>query len=173
MEMVRRVGDALTAAGITWAVGGSCLLIAHGVWHEPNTDWDLTTDADLGAVQAALQGFGVRLHPETGSGAFATTARLGVEPSIDLMVRFALRTEAGVVHLPTLVSRQWKELPVGSPEVWAVAYRLMGRPVKPDLLTDYLRRHGADPVARATLLAEPLPRGVRDEVEGWPLYPAP
>lgn len=169
MEMAKRVGAALSAAGITWALGGSAVLIAHGLWEQPPTDWDLNTDADLERVQAALAGFQVELHPLTGSGNYATKARLTVEQEIDLMVQFAVRTEGGVVHLPTVVSRTWQGMPVGSPEVWAVAYRLIGRPVKPDLLTDWLRTHGAESRVKAMLLTQPLPGALRAEVESWPV----
>lgn len=168
MEMANRVGAALTAAGIIWALGGSSVLIAHGLWEKPPTDWDLNTDADLERVQAALAAFQVEVHPLTGSDNYATTARLTVEEEIDLMVQFAVRTEGGIVHLPTMVSRTWKGMPVGSPEVWAVAYRLIGRPVKPDLLSDWLATHGADPAVQAQLLSEPLPVAIRAEVESWP-----
>lgn len=168
MEMAKRVGAALTAAGITWALGGSSVLIAHGLWDQPPTDWDLNTDAELERVQAALTGFQVTLHPLTGSGAYATKARLTVAEEVDLMVRFAVRTEGGIVHLPTVVSRTWNGMPVGSPEVWAVAYRLIGRPVKPDLLSNWLRAEGADPAVKAILLAQPLPQALQDEVHSWP-----
>lgn len=169
MGIVKRVGEALSAAGITWALGGSSVLIAHGLWAQPPTDWDLNTDADLDQVQAALSAFRVELHPLTGSGNFATKARLTVESEIDLMVQFAIRTEAGIVQLPTVASRTWQGMPVGSPEVWAVAYRLMGRPVKPDLLSGWLREHGAEARVKELLLAQPLPGALRAEVESWPL----
>ncbi|HLO04104.1 MAG TPA: hypothetical protein VK191_13420 [Symbiobacteriaceae bacterium] len=195
MEAVKRVGAALTEAGITWALGGSCVLIAHGLRQEAPSDWDVTVDEEPDRVRAALAriaqadrtgsptmggahdlgssadspvGLAITANPQTGDGFYATTARLAIEPAIDLMVRFAIRTESGIVHLPTIVSRTWEGMPVGSPEVWAVAYRLMRRPVKPDLLSGWLRENGADPTIKAALLAQPLPGALRAEVESWP-----
>jgi hypothetical protein len=168
LQAARRLGEALTAAGITWALGGSAVLIAHDLWHQPPGDFDLTTDADLSALEEALQDFAVTRSPKSGVAPFMTEALLVVEPAIDLIVKFAIRTETGTVYLPTIVTGTWQGLQVGAPEVWAVAYRLMDRPAKADLLSGYLLRRGADPAVKAMLLAQPLPLMVRDEVESWP-----
>jgi hypothetical protein len=168
MEAAKRVGAALTAAGITWALGGSAVLIAHGLRDQPPSDWDLTTDVHPEQVMAALAGLPASQNPQTGDGIYATEARIIALPKIDLMVRFAIRTEVGTVHLPTIVSTTWEGLPVGAPEVWAVAYRLMGRPAKADLLSGWLWGRGADPAVKSVLLAQLLPPAIRSEVESWP-----
>lgn len=168
MDAIRQVGTALSAAGITWALGGSAVLIAHGLQQVAPSDWDVTVDADPETVRAALAAVAYTENPRTGDGIYATGARLVIEPNVDLLCQFAIRTETGIIYLPTVVSRTWEGLPVGSPEVWAVAYRLMDRPAKADLLTGYLLSRGADPAVKAALLAQPLPLMLRDEVEAWP-----
>ncbi|RBM21665.1 hypothetical protein DI005_09045 [Prauserella sp. PE36] len=57
---------------------------------------------------------------------------------VDVMVNFALTGPAGVEALPTRVTGEWQGLPIGDPEVWARAYRLLGREAKADLLERYL-----------------------------------
>jgi hypothetical protein len=166
-EKVRPVLETLEQAGITAALGGSAVLCALGLQDRPPTDWDLTTDADPEAVKAALADLPVAANPKTGDGIFATGARFSFG-KVDLMVRFAIRGEAGIVHLPTVVERRWGGLPVGSPAVWAVAYQLMGRLPKADLLSGWLRAHGVAADLKARLLAEPLPEALRQEVAGWP-----
>jgi hypothetical protein len=168
------VTQALTAAGIESALGGSGLLHSLGLIAEVR-DWDLTTEASLEQVQRALAAFPLDF-PEHAGGRYATGYRIAIcagGVDIDLMGTFAVRTAAGVCHLPTLTCGMWQGVPVGSPEVWAVAYRLMERHPKADLLSEYLRARGARADAVRRLLAEPLPPGLRAEVAGWPDPPAP
>jgi len=168
LEPLRRVFEALSAAGVEAAIGGSGLLYSLGLT-DTVRDWDLTTEAPPEQVKAALGALPWHQAP-TGGQTYATECRLNVTPDgadIDLMVRFAIRCEGGVVHFPTVVTGALEGLPVGSPEVWAVAYRLMGRQPKADILNDYVRRQGARSEIRALLAAQPLPEGVRAEVESW------
>ena len=46
------------------------------------------------------------------------------------MGRFAFRIELGICHIPTVVCGNWNNIPLGSLEAWAVAYRLLGRDKK-------------------------------------------
>lgn len=162
--MVSDVARALERAGITYALGGSGLMRSLGLVEQVR-DWDLTTDAPFEQVATALEGLPWERAPH-GDGPYATAYRLAVG-EVDLMGRFAIQTEAGIVRLPTVVCGQYEGLPVGSPEVWAVAYRLMERHPKADLLAGWLRQQGARADLVARLLQEPLPPQVRDEVRGW------
>lgn len=162
--MVHEVARALELASIPFALGGSGLLCSLGLVAQVR-DWDLTTDAPFERVTAALAGLPWELAPY-GDGPFATAYRLAIG-EVDLMGQFAIRTGAGVVRLPTVVSAQYEGLPVGSPEVWAVAYRLMERHAKAEMLSGYLRSHGARADLVERLLHEPLPASAREEVRGW------
>ena len=173
---LRAVLGALDVAGIEAALGGSGLLHALGLV-DAVRDWDLTTDVPLGSVAAALAASGLPwADAALRDGPYATAYRLLVNPGggevdVDVMGRFAVRPAAGAppCHLPTVVRGWWHGVPLGSPEVWAVAYRLMGRHPKAELLLGHLRRHGADPAIVRRLLAEPLPAPIRDDLTDLPL----
>lgn len=163
-----QVVEQLGRSGVTVALGGSGLLCSLGLV-EGARDWDLTTDAPWEQVEPALAGLSWHLAP-FGDGPFASQYRIAItagDKEIDLMGAFAIRTEAGVVALPTVVCSEWQAIPLGSPEVWAVAYRLMERHVKADLLSGWLKTTGARRDLIERLLREPLPEGVRAEVESW------
>jgi hypothetical protein len=167
---LKAVASALRAAQVDFALGASGLLCSLGL-HDRVSDWDLTTDAPLDAVRKAVAPIDGRVVPHSDP-PFATEYRLAIDgdgPAIDLIGRFAIHTEAGICKLPTVVCATWEGVPVGSPEVWAVAYHLMQRHEKARMLSDYVRRTGARRAVVMHLLAQPLPPEVRSEVTGWRL----
>ncbi|MDF2628074.1 MAG: hypothetical protein K0R39_1905 [Symbiobacteriaceae bacterium] len=169
IEPLRLVVERLTSAGIQAALGGSGLLYSLGLV-EAVRDWDLTTDAALAEVAGALKADIPWAPSPTGDQGYATVNRINITPSgadIDMMIRFAVHSEGGVVTFPTIVTGHFRGIPVGSPEVWAVAYELIGRPAKATLLHDYLRRKGAQSDVAAKMLAQPLPEAVRRAVLAW------
>lgn len=141
VEPLRAVLAALDGMGITAAVGGSGLLAALGLTDRVR-DWDVTTDADSRAVEAALAGAAIRYAARpSGDGAFATRARLhvdGGDHEIDIIIGFAVRAGGRVHELPTRVTGRWLGLPLADPAVWARAYRLIGRDGPADLLHAWL-----------------------------------
>lgn len=169
IEPLRMVVDRLRGAGIQVALGGSGLLYSLGLV-DAVRDWDLTTDATLPDISAAL-GTEIPWQPSpTGDQGYATVDRINITPNgadIDMMIRFAVHCGGGVVRFPTIVTGQFELIPVGSPEVWAVAYQLIGRPAKAELLHDYLRRQGARSEVQAQMLSQPLPEAVRSGVLSW------
>jgi hypothetical protein len=168
LQPLLQVVNALQTKGITAALGGSGLLHSLGLVDSVR-DWDLTTDAPLEQVSAALGDIPWHMVRH-GDQDYGTAYRINITPDgadIDLMGSFAVRTEAGLCRLPTLVSSVWNGVPVGSPEVWAVAYQLIGRPPKAQLLSDYLHRNGYRSEVKAVLLAEPLPETVLALIRRW------
>lgn len=162
---LRQLLGRLNAAGITAAVGGSGLLFPLGLVDKVR-DWDLTTDADPAQVRRALEG--LSWEDRTGNHGFETAGRFVVRQDgeeLDVISRMAIRTESGVVYMPTYVTGQWDGIPLGSLEVWAAAYWVMGRTEKADLALGYLRRHGADRVRLECVLQEPLPTALREQLE--------
>lgn len=154
LEPVLELASRLERAGIAFALGGSGLLAARGLARTIG-DWDLTTDAPLDSARAALDGLAFQAFGS--SGVHADHKLALPDLAAELIVGFAMRWEGGVVRLPTIVTASWHGLPLGSPEVWAVAYALLGRTAKSEALLGWLRAHGADPAALARLLAQPLP----------------
>jgi hypothetical protein len=150
LEVVAR----LERAGIACALGGSGLLVALGLGRVAR-DWDLTTDAALDRLTPVVAGSS---WTTTGSGGVHADAKLMLpEVSIEIISGFAFHGPRGVIRVPTIVTRHWRGVPVGSPEAWLAAYHLLGRPAKRDLLLAHLSANGSDAGALARLLEEPLP----------------
>lgn len=165
MEPLVRLLDRLHAAGVEAALGGSGLLYAHGLVAQVN-DWDLTTDAAPDQVREALAG--LPYADKTGGREFATRARLVVQTDgreIDLICQAAMRTDGGITRFPTIITGEFQGIPLGSMEVWAAFYWLMGRMPKAELALAHLRRHGADGARLARMLREPLPAALRAALE--------
>jgi hypothetical protein len=154
LESLREVVEALEAGGVPSALGGSGLLAALDLESHVR-DWDLTTDAPLDQVRAALARFG----PEhVGPNGIHTDDKLVLaRMDTECIVGFSLRSGSHVVRLPTRVGGRWNGVPLGSPEVWTVAYALMGRPEKSLRLLHHLASAGADPGALDVMLGQPLP----------------
>ncbi|MFD0679926.1 MULTISPECIES: hypothetical protein [unclassified Paenibacillus] len=158
LETVRLLTKQLDEAGIRYASGGSGLLYSLGLIDQVH-DWDLTTDAPLDDVTAALQGWSWT-QSSSGDHPFASSYRIQVADQqlpIDMIGQFAIHSENGICRLPTVPSFEWQGILMGSPEVWAVSYALMNRIAKSDKLFAYLKQHQADRNALHLLLAEPLP----------------
>ncbi len=159
LAMVRRI----ERARIVCALGGSGLLVALGL-AETARDWDLTADAPLEAVIPLAEGYAFET---SGPGGVHADSKLVLpELGIEVIARFAFHGPAGVIRMPTVVTRRWHGVPLGSPEAWAVAYHLLGRPEKRDLLLGHLRAKGHDAHTVARLLAQPLPGDVADILLG-------
>ncbi len=142
LDTVKAVLAALEDAGICAAVGGSGLLAALGLVDRAG-DWDLTTDADPERVEAALTVAGISsVRDPSRDDGYATKAWLhagGENHDVDILLGFAIRANGTVVNLPTRITRRWLGLPIADPTVWAMAYRLMGRHDRADLLDGWLR----------------------------------
>jgi hypothetical protein len=155
----------LDRAGIVGALGGSGLLASLGLW-DTVRDWDVTTDAAVDDVAAALAG---EPHERFGSSGIHADHKLVLRGGeIEIICRFALRSEAGVCRVPTRVISAWRGVSVGSPLAWAVAYALMGRDAKAKLLWGHVGRAGTTRDEREALEAQPLPEAVRRRLEAVP-----
>lgn len=130
LPVVASVIAALQGHGAVAAVGASGLLAALGLVDQVR-DWDVTTDASTGTVQAALRSTGLPYRRVTaGEGRYASRARFTVsapDHEVEVLVGFAMRDSGSVVPLPTRVTGSWRGLPVADPAVWLLAYRLLGR----------------------------------------------
>ncbi len=162
---LREVVAALEGSGLACALGGSGLLAALGLVGHVN-DWDLTTDAPLEDVERALTG---RVIERAGpSGVHADHKAMLAAARTEVIARFALVAPAGPVRIPTVVTGRWEGVPLGSPEAWAVAYTLMARAARADLLFAHLAGCGVDEITRARLLDEPLPVALAARLRSLP-----
>ena len=162
---LRAVVGRLESAGLVCALGGSGLLASLGL-ADSARDWDLTTDQPLARVREALRELD---HDLVGPNrAHADTKLQLAGGQIELIVGFAIRSGDAVIRLPTIVTGRWIGVPTGSPEVWAAAYQIMGRPEKAALLFGLLEKRGVDGAAVARLLAEPLPQELREQLGRLP-----
>jgi len=152
-------------AGITVALGGSGLLVALDLADTAH-DWDLTTDATIETLVPLLAD---HVTERAGSSGIHADRKLMLpELRIEVISEFAMRSGEGVVKLPTLVTGRWLDVPIGSPEVWTVAYTLLGREAKANLLLAWLEASGADGRAVERMLAEPLPGALRERLSALP-----
>jgi len=144
----------LEGAGLTCALGGSALLAHLHLIHEVR-DWDVTAEADPPAIRAALADLPAEEFGESGVHADHKLTLAGID--VEVIARLAFLTAGGVCRIPTRISERVHGIPMASPEAWAVAYTLLERAEKAELLFGHLATHGADREVCAALLAQPLP----------------
>lgn len=127
---------------ITYSLGGSGLLYYLNLTGVVN-DWDLMVECPKGILLKAIDGYDW-IELDGGDYPFASEYRIHITSlRIDIIGRFAFYTEGEVVHLPTspIQNREWDGIKVSSPEIWYVAYYLMGREEKSKLILGYLETH--------------------------------
>lgn len=143
-----RITDELKESGISYALGGSGLLHALGLVEQVN-DWDLLVECPKEKLLKVIQGYSWQ-EQLSGDGLFASEYRIQVVPlSIDFIGYFALRSTKGIVKLPlekgddegkgNVKGNTWHGIPLSTPETWYVAYKMMGRKSKAELLYNYLK----------------------------------
>jgi hypothetical protein len=171
LEPLRARLSRLEAAGIPHALGASGLLAALGLVDRVN-DWDVTLECDDAVARALFQG--ERFEFFGNNGVHADHKLSFEEERIELIPRFAFFCGKYVVRIPTVVTRRWLGVPVGSPVAWYAAYWLLGELENDDRRRDraarlerFLRLGGADEPARAALLGEPLPDELRRLIESF------
>jgi hypothetical protein len=163
---LEKVAARLEKHGFTYALGASGLLHAHGLVARVG-DWDVTTDAPLDDVRAAFEGVP---HEFCGNSGIHTDHKLRLEQGdVELIVRMSLGLPAGEIRIPTLVHGEWRGVPLGSLEAWAVAYALMDRPERTETAFAALLARGADREAVLAMRAQPLPLALDDRLADLPI----
>ncbi|MEE6449251.1 hypothetical protein RAH41_01615 [Gottfriedia acidiceleris] len=152
------VVNVLEQNNIKYALGGSGLLLSLGLTNEVN-DWDLTIEYPKNDLLNVLKSFDIKV---IGSGdyPFASKYKFLIHndnPKVEIIGYFSIITSNGVCNLPTISVKEWKDIQIGSPEVWYVAYSLMNRVEKANKLFFYLKVHGANANIIDRMLKEPLP----------------
>lgn len=88
------------------------------------------------------------------------------EEGIEIVGDYAIRCGSDMCRFPSIRGGTWGDIPIASPEVWTIAYQMMGRLDKTELLFDYLKRTGVREGAVDLLLKEPLPSELRARLVG-------
>lgn len=136
LPIVKRLED----HRIPYSLGGSALLYYLDIINVVN-DWDLMVECPKDALIRAFEGLD---WVEQGSGEypFASQYRISLDSlNIDCIGYFAFHTKEGILRLPVRSFEKWDNIRISSPEVWYVAYCLMNRKLKADLLFEYLMNH--------------------------------
>lgn len=165
LKVLRRVTKVLEQKDIRYTLGGSGLLYALNLVSIVN-DFDLTTDANKEEVIRALEPFDVR-EKRLGGYPFASTYLLELSvdgEEIEVIGGFSLYSEEGICFIPSIVSRRWNELNLSTPEAWYVAYTLMDRPKKAELLKQHLMIVGINEEMKAYFANTPVGQIVRDNL---------
>jgi hypothetical protein len=168
LEPLREILAVLDTAELPHAIGASGLLMALGLVDHVN-DWDVTVEADIDTLAGLFPGRAFSRHGNSGGHA---DHKLSFESErVELISRFAFFVPGGVVRVPTVVTRTWNGLPIGSPAAWAAAYAIMAeqendarRAGRAELLFEWLARNDASDVGLAAILAEPLPAAIAERL---------
>lgn len=156
----------LESSNIKYALGGSGMLLSLGLTDTVN-DWDIMTDTPKEHILKALQHFTIK---ET-TGAeypFGTEYKLAIhgdDPQVEILGKFAIYNDQQLCNIPTIPATIWQGVQVSAPEVWYVAYALMERTAKADLLLEYLKGKPANKDVINQLMKEPLPEFIAQQLE--------
>jgi len=133
---------------LDWGIGGSSLLWSLGIAEAPR-DLDLVTTAahfpEMRRLISLKLGEGASVsHPAYRSRCFARFAPIGAV-SVDLFAEVGVETSDGVLEWsfdPTTVELR-DGLPWMRAEDWVQLYKLFGRPIQVNALTNYLASCGS------------------------------
>jgi len=153
-ELLEDLSRRLSAARVQYALGASGLLYAHGLADHVG-DWDVTVEGSRAAIEPLFADLLPRFVGS--SGVHADSKLVLHDGRVELILDFAFVSEGGVARMPTLVAGDWRGIPLGALEVWAVAYSLLGRTAKAERVFAHLGATGADPAVVERLVREPLP----------------
>ena len=127
---------------IAYTLGGSAMLYFLNLVESIN-DWDIMVDCPKSKFIKTIAGYDW-IEKESGDKPFASEYRMEIESlHVDVIGGFAFdvdgrRLELPISHIPNV---QWHGMNVSSPEIWYVAYQMMGRKEKADLILLYLQHH--------------------------------
>ena len=164
MKSIYKMIEDLEAAGLSYSIGGSGLLNSLGLSTEMG-DWDVFIDSNQNQVMDALKNWEIEERPVHSHPFFRSKFLLGVKKAesipIEIIGYFQIKTDEGIIPLPSIVHHRWENLNVGHPVIWFVAYSLMGRTEKANLLRHYLERHPQNDDWISFYLKMPIPQELK------------
>lgn len=135
---LHEIAEKLNQSQIQYSLGGSGLLFYLGLIDKVN-DWDIVVECPKEKLIEVL-GDSPWTELKSGDSPYASEFRIHI-PSlhIDFIGSFALQNTKGTVKFPIENAAIWHGVHVSYPEIWCVAYQMMGREHKADLLLNYLK----------------------------------
>ncbi|MEK4436140.1 MULTISPECIES: hypothetical protein [Paenibacillus] len=122
---------------IPYALGGSGLLHYLGLIDFVN-DWDIVVECPKHLLFSIINEYDFT-EQESGDYPFASQYRISIESlKIDFIGYFALYSDDTIINLPVHSMGKWDIINVSSPELWYVAYYLMNRKSKANIILKYL-----------------------------------
>jgi len=166
-ELLQDLSRRLSAARILYALGASGLLYAHGLVDHVG-DWDVTVEGSRATIEPLVADLLPRFVGSSGVHADSKLVLHGGQ--VELILDFAFVSEqGGIARMPTIVAGEWRGIPLAALEVWAVAYTMLCRSAKAELVFARLEATGADPEVLARLAQEPLPAALEARLTSLPL----
>lgn len=136
-EVLYPIISKLESDNIAYALGGSGLLFFLGLIDSVN-DWDITVDCKKDTLIHAISGYDW-IDQRTGDYPFASQFRLSIHThKIDFIGGFACYSNDTIIKLPVSYFLEIQGIKLSNPEIWYVAYDLMGRKEKSNLIMKYL-----------------------------------
>lgn len=132
----------LEANNIAYSLGGSAMLSFLDLVQSVN-DWDLMVDCPKSKFIEAITGY-EWVEKESGDKPFASEYRIQIGLlNVDVIGGFAFDVDGERLELPIspIPNVKWHGMHVSSPEVWYVAYYMMERNQKADLILAYLQNN--------------------------------
>lgn len=157
------ITNQLKRENIRYALGGSGLLYVLGLVNHVN-DWDITTEEFKKDVKGALSLFEVE-EVSSGNFPFASDYKLRIlknNQEIEIIGSFSIHSSRGICTIPLVITSEWRGISIGSPESWYVAYKLMNREEKANLLYDFLKENRVNKHIIDMLLNHHLPTVIKD-----------
>lgn len=132
------IAEKLNQSQIQYSLGGSGLLFYLGLIDKVN-DWDIVVECPKEKLIEVLDDLPWS-ELKSGDYPYASEFRIHI-PSlhIDFIGSLALQNTKGTVKFPIENAAIWHGVQVSYPEIWCVAYQMMGREHKADLLLNYLK----------------------------------
>ncbi|MET3698639.1 hypothetical protein SAMN05877753_104126 [Bacillus oleivorans] len=164
MKFIYKLIEDLQSSGLSYSIGGSGLLNSLGFSVQMG-DWDVFVDGEKNKVMDALKNWEIEERTVDSHPLFKSEFLLGVKDAeskpIEIIGYFKIKTEEGLIPLPSVVHHRWENLNIGHPVIWFVAYSLMGRIEKASILRQYLVNHPPNDEWIEFYLRMPIPEELK------------
>jgi hypothetical protein len=123
---LQAISEKLTHNQIPYSLGGSGLLFYLGLVDKVN-DWDIVVECPMIKLTEVLDDL-PWTELKSGEYPYASKFRIQIPTlHIDFIGSLALQNTKGIVKFPIENAAIWQGVQVSHPEIWCVAYRMMGR----------------------------------------------